>query len=187
MTAAALSPIDLLAREHPEKLRRLSNREITTLHYDWPMNARANQLPPSGDWRDWLVQAGRRVIGAGIFAAALFYGDAIITPAISVLSAVEGISVATPQFEHFVVPITVSIIVALFCIQRFGTGRVGAADQLLRPRRAGHARPGSGRQPLLPAGAGLVRPAAGRARHGGRWSPRWASSWRSKCCSSPPT
>jgi len=72
-----------------------------------------------GRWAAW-------VIGAGIFAAALFYGDAIITPAISVLSAVEGISVATPQFERFIVPITVSIIVALFCIQRFGTGRVGA-------------------------------------------------------------
>jgi KUP system potassium uptake protein len=65
------------------------------------------------------------VIGAGVFAAALFYGDAIITPAISVLSAVEGISVMSPRFEHFVVPITLTIIVALFVIQRFGTGRVG--------------------------------------------------------------
>ncbi|HEY9191889.1 MAG TPA: potassium transporter Kup [Methyloversatilis sp.] len=73
--------------------------------------------------------SGRRakwIIGAGIFAAALFYGDAIITPAISVLSAVEGISVATPQFEHFVVPITLTIIVVLFLIQRFGTGRIGS-------------------------------------------------------------
>ncbi len=65
------------------------------------------------------------VILAGIFAAALFYGDAIITPAISVLSAVEGISVVTPRLEHAVVPITLAIIVALFSIQRFGTGRVG--------------------------------------------------------------
>jgi len=65
------------------------------------------------------------VIGAGVFAAALFYGDAIITPAISVLSAVEGLSVATPQFEHLVVPITIGILVALFLIQRHGTGRVG--------------------------------------------------------------
>jgi KUP system potassium uptake protein len=65
------------------------------------------------------------VIGAGIFAAALFYGDAIITPAISVLSAVEGLSVALPQFEHLVVPITVGILVGLFAIQRHGTGRVG--------------------------------------------------------------
>ncbi len=65
------------------------------------------------------------LIGAGIFAAALFYGDAIITPAISVLSAVEGLAVATPRFEHFVVPITIAIITGLFLIQRHGTGRVG--------------------------------------------------------------
>jgi KUP system potassium uptake protein len=65
------------------------------------------------------------VIGAGVFAAALFYGDAIITPAISVLSAVEGLSIATPQFEHMVVPITIGILAGLFLIQRHGTGRVG--------------------------------------------------------------
>jgi KUP system potassium uptake protein len=65
------------------------------------------------------------VIGAGVFAAALFYGDAIITPAISVLSAVEGLSVATPQFQHLIVPITIGILVGLFLIQRHGTGRVG--------------------------------------------------------------
>lgn len=65
------------------------------------------------------------VIGAGVFAAALFYGDAIITPAISVLSAVEGLSVAMPQLEHLVVPITIGILTGLFLIQRHGTGRVG--------------------------------------------------------------
>jgi len=65
------------------------------------------------------------VIGAGVFAAALFYGDAVITPAISVLSAVEGLSVATPRFEHLVVPITIGILLGLFLIQRHGTGRVG--------------------------------------------------------------
>jgi KUP system potassium uptake protein len=61
----------------------------------------------------------------GVFAAALFYGDAIITPAISVLSAVEGISVATPQFEHLIIPITLGILISLFMIQRFGTAKVG--------------------------------------------------------------
>lgn len=66
------------------------------------------------------------VITAGVFAASLFYGDAIITPAISVLSAVEGISVATPQFEKFVIPITIGLLVGLFLIQRHGTGRVGS-------------------------------------------------------------
>ena len=65
------------------------------------------------------------VITAGVFAAALFYGDAIITPAISVLSAVEGISVATPQFEKFIIPITIGVLVGLFLIQKQGTGRVG--------------------------------------------------------------
>ena len=65
------------------------------------------------------------VVSAGIFGAALFYGDAIITPAISVLSAVEGISVTTPQFEHWVLPITLGILVALFVIQSRGTGQVG--------------------------------------------------------------
>ncbi len=65
------------------------------------------------------------VVSAGVFAAALFYGDAIITPAISVLSAVEGISVATPRFEHFIEPITIGILIALFVIQKRGTGSVG--------------------------------------------------------------
>jgi len=65
------------------------------------------------------------VIGAGVFAAALFYGDAIITPAISVLSAMEGISVAAPEFESMIEPITVGILVGLFAIQKHGTSRVG--------------------------------------------------------------
>ena len=62
---------------------------------------------------------------AGIFAAALFYGDALITPAISVLSAVEGISVAAPAFGHFIIPITIGVLIGLFFIQRRGTGSVG--------------------------------------------------------------
>lgn len=65
------------------------------------------------------------VIVAGIFAAALFYGDAVITPAISVLSAMEGLSVVTPAFEHWVVPITIGILIGLFLIQKHGTSRVG--------------------------------------------------------------
>jgi KUP system potassium uptake protein len=61
----------------------------------------------------------------GIFGASLFYGDAIITPAISVLSAVEGLSVATPAFERWIVPITIAILVGLFVIQAHGTGTLG--------------------------------------------------------------
>ena len=72
--------------------------------------------------RGWLAAA---VVTVGIFAAALFYGDAIITPAISVLSAVEGIAVATPAMTDYVVPLTLLIIVVLFAVQRHGTQRVG--------------------------------------------------------------
>jgi KUP system potassium uptake protein len=72
---------------------------------------------------------GRRVGGLitllGIFAAALFYGDCMITPAISVLSAVEGLDVAAPELKHFVVPITIAVLVALFLIQRRGAGAIG--------------------------------------------------------------
>jgi KUP system potassium uptake protein len=62
----------------------------------------------------------------GIFGAALFYGDGVITPAISVLSAVEGLEVATPAFKPYVVPITLVVIVGLFFVQRRGTASVGA-------------------------------------------------------------
>jgi KUP system potassium uptake protein len=65
------------------------------------------------------------VLGLGLVGAALLYGDGVITPAISVLSAVEGLEVATPVFRPFVVPISVVILVGLFALQRFGTGRVG--------------------------------------------------------------
>ncbi len=62
----------------------------------------------------------------GIVSAALFYGDAVITPALSVLSAVEGIDVATPAFHEFVVPLTVIILVVLFAFQSRGTAKVAA-------------------------------------------------------------
>ena len=65
------------------------------------------------------------LIALGIFGASLFYGDGMITPAISVLSAVEGIQVAAPSLESLVVPITLAILTGLFAIQRFGTGAVG--------------------------------------------------------------
>src|SRR3954470_3336384 len=65
------------------------------------------------------------LVALGIFGASLFYGDGMITPAISVLSAVEGLKVAAPSLESLVVPITLVIITVLFGIQRFGTGAVG--------------------------------------------------------------
>jgi KUP system potassium uptake protein len=63
--------------------------------------------------------------GLGVLGAALFLGDSMITPAISVLSSVEGLKVIRPSFEDWVVPITVVIIVGLFAVQRFGTSAVG--------------------------------------------------------------
>ena len=71
---------------------------------------------PQARW--WLV-------GLGIFGAAMFYGDGMITPAISVLSAVEGLEVVAPALARYVVPVTLIILVALFSIQRHGTARVG--------------------------------------------------------------
>jgi KUP system potassium uptake protein len=72
---------------------------------------------------------GRRtpfVLLLGIVGAAMFLGDSVITPAISVLSAVEGLKLATPAFEHFVVPLTIFILIALFAMQRRGTARVAS-------------------------------------------------------------
>ncbi|MBL0074682.1 MAG: potassium transporter Kup [Rhodocyclaceae bacterium] len=71
--------------------------------------------------------AGLRWISLlGIFGAALFYGDAVITPAMSVLSAVEGLEVATPLFKPYVVPITIGILIGLFAFQPRGTASVAA-------------------------------------------------------------
>ena len=68
----------------------------------------------------------RLLVAFGLFGSALLYGDGMITPAISVLSAMEGLEVATPVFRPFVVPLTIIVLIALFVVQRFGTGRVGA-------------------------------------------------------------
>ena len=72
------------------------------------------------------LAVGRPIlIALGIFGTALLYGDGMITPAISVLSAVEGMEVVTPLLRPYVVPVTVVILVGLFVIQRYGTHRVG--------------------------------------------------------------
>ena len=67
----------------------------------------------------WLL------ISLGLFGTALLYGDGVITPAISVLSAVEGLGVATPLFEPYILPLTIGILAVLFVAQRLGTGGVG--------------------------------------------------------------
>jgi KUP system potassium uptake protein len=68
----------------------------------------------------------RYVIPLGVFGAALLFGDGMITPAISVLSAVEGLEVATPLFNPYVIPLTVAILVGLFVAQSQGTAKIGA-------------------------------------------------------------
>lgn len=67
----------------------------------------------------WVITA------LGLFAAALFYGDSMITPAISVLSAVEGLNVVAPQFSNYIIPITIFVLTVLFFVQKRGTGTVG--------------------------------------------------------------
>ena len=75
---------------------------------------------------DQLAPRKRMVlIALGLFGAALLYGDGIITPAMSVLGAMEGLEVASPAFHQFIVPLSVGIIIGLFLVQRFGTHRVG--------------------------------------------------------------
>lgn len=65
------------------------------------------------------------LLAIGIFGTALFYGDGVITPAISVLSAVEGLEVISPHFKHYVVPITLLVLFVLFAVQKRGTGGIG--------------------------------------------------------------
>ena len=82
-----------------------------------------------------LMALGQRALGRkswpllalGVIGASMFIGDSMITPAISVLSAVEGLKLATPALEHYVVPLTVLILVALFSVQSSGTARVASA------------------------------------------------------------
>ncbi|HUE82047.1 MAG TPA: potassium transporter Kup [Pyrinomonadaceae bacterium] len=83
------------------------------------LTALATTISPSGKNERWFL------IVMGIFGAALLYGDGIITPAISVLGAMEGLSVATPQLSPYVVPATIAILVGLFLFQSRGTARVG--------------------------------------------------------------
>src|SRR5689334_10214092 len=78
--------------------------------------------------RQSVRPGGRRfglVMLLGVLGASLFYGDSVITPAISVMSAIEGLSVTTPELSHLVVPIGAAIIAVLFGVQRFGTHLVG--------------------------------------------------------------
>lgn len=83
------------------------------------LTALAQRCFYSGSRGRWVVTV------LGIFGAAMFYGDAVITPAMSVMSAVEGLSLYAPTLEKFVLPIAVGILVGLFAIQKHGTGAIG--------------------------------------------------------------
>jgi KUP system potassium uptake protein len=125
------------------------------------------------------------VILLGLFGAALFYGDGLITPAISVLSAVEGLEVATPVFAPYVVPITLGILVALFWIQSHGTAKVGVAFGPITC--VWFAALGGARRDAYPASSRHAGGAAGR--HALAFLlpiRRWASSpWAASSSSSP--
>jgi KUP system potassium uptake protein len=73
-----------------------------------------------------LAKGRGAVVMLGIVGAAMFYGDSVITPAISVLSAVEGLKLITPAFEEYVIPVTIAILVILFAVQSRGTARVAS-------------------------------------------------------------
>ena len=65
------------------------------------------------------------ITSLGMFGAAMFYGDGLITPAVTVLSAVEGLKIVSPMLEPYVIPVTIGILIGLFSIQRHGTGTIG--------------------------------------------------------------
>ena len=115
-----------------------------------------------------LRQKQRRgaLIGLGLFGTALLYGDGVITPAISVLSAAEGLEVAAPQLKHYVLPLTLVLLFLLFFGQRYGTGRVGSVAARGGQRVSGTRTTDAPRRRAGPSG----RPRSGR-RPGGRPSP----------------
>src|SRR5438094_403367 len=82
--------------------------------------------PQTGDLAPHGAVTSRSRLWAGIIGAALFYGDALITPAVSVLSAVEGLNEYNPAFGPFVMPLTALILIVLFSVQMRGTARVAA-------------------------------------------------------------
>jgi KUP system potassium uptake protein len=98
-------------------------------------------LLPETDSRPGRMPIDRPLlIGLGIFGAALLYGDGMITPAITVLGAIEGLQVATPLFTPYILPLSVTIILGIFVIQQFGTHRGRRAvrarhDRLVRDDR----------------------------------------------------
>ena len=134
---------ETFAGHHPLDLDRLHIMGVISLMF-WSMMAvvtlkyvtvimRADNKGEGGSLALLALISGRAgqkrwtagIVLLGVFATALFYGDSMITPAVSVLSAVEGIAVAAPGFSGLIIPIAVVILVLLFSIQSTGTARVG--------------------------------------------------------------
>jgi KUP system potassium uptake protein len=122
------------------------------------------------------------LLAVGIFGTSLFYGDGVITPAISVLSAVEGLEVVSPAFKKFVIPLTLVVLFLLFAVQKRGTGGIGkffgpitlvwfAAIAVLGVSQIVH-QPGNpgGAQPALRAGLHVPQPGH-HLHHPGRGGP----------------
>ena len=127
------------------------------------------------------------LVTLGILGASLFYGDGVITPAISVLSAVEGVKVAAPSLHSMVLPIAVAVLAALFAIQRFGTKLVG------QPVRSGDGASGSPCSALTGIVEVAQHPAVLRAlspTYGAKFIVRRTGTWRSsrsaRSCSRSP-
>ena len=76
--------------------------------------------------RGQLIRRASWFVALALFGTAMLYGDGVITPAISVLSAVEGLQIATPAFAPYIVPITIVTLIGLFAVQAYGSGRVSA-------------------------------------------------------------
>ncbi len=122
------------------------------------------------------------IVAVGLFGAALIYGDGAITPAISVLSALEGLDIATPALQPYILPAAVAILIALFALQPTGTARIGTAFGPVMAlwfavhrgaRRVGHraASGGAGRHQSASTGCATCFPTATPA------------SWCSAACS----
>ena len=106
-------------------------------------------------------QAPHALLLLGLFGAALLYGDGMITPAISVLSAMEGLAIATPALGHFVVPLTIAVLIGLFALQHRGTASHRRAVRARHDRVVRRPRRARGRLARPVAGdPGLRRPAA---------------------------
>ncbi len=119
------------------------------------------------------------LVACGLFGAALLYGDGAITPAISVLSALEGVDLVTPAFQSYVMPGSIVILLGLFLIQRQGTERIGGAfGPIMAPVASRHRGAGHPRHPALPGHPRGPRSALRPFLSGQRRTDELPGAWR---------